>query len=156
MARRASKPIAVDPSDRMAHLVKLSGKALVRALQVRLAKISVAHGHWTFLRILWQQDGLSQAELGVQAGVTRPSTFAAVKAMEELGYVELRQQKGNRKNVYVFLTSAGRALERKLVPLAVEVNKIALKGFSEADEKRFRTMLLKISENLADDEVGLE
>ena len=52
--------------------------------------------------------------------------------------------------------AAGRALERKLVPLAVEVNKIALKGFSEADEKRFRTMLLKISENLADDEVSLE
>ncbi|MDH7795545.1 DNA-binding MarR family transcriptional regulator [Beijerinckia sp. GAS462] len=150
---QASKSMTVDPSDRMAHLVKLAGKALVRALQMRLAQISVAHGHWTFLRVLWQQDGLSQVELGAVAGVTRPSTSAAVKAMEELGYVELRQQKGNRKNVYVFLTAAGRALERKLVPLAVDVNKIALEGFSAADEKRLRSMLLKITENLAEDEV---
>lgn len=156
MARSSSKPIAIDPSDRMAHLLKLAGKALVRALQIRLARISVAHGHWTFLRILWQQDGLSQAELGAQAGVTRPSTFAAVKAMEELGYVKLRQQKGNRKNVFVFLTPAGRALERRLVPFAVDVNRIALQGFSKADEKQFRAMLLKISENLATDEIALE
>lgn len=156
MARRANKPIAVDPTDRMAHLLKLAGKALVRALQIRLANISVAHGHWTFLRILWRQDGLSQAELGALAGVTRPSTFVAVKAMEELGYVKLRQQKGNRKNVYVFLTPAGRALERKLVPYAVEVNNIALKGFSAADEKQFRAMLLKIGENLGADEAILE
>ena len=48
------------PNDRLAHLVKDATRALVRALQVRLADHSVSFGHWTFLRILWEGDGLTQ------------------------------------------------------------------------------------------------
>ena len=47
-----------------------------------------------------------------------PTTAAALKAMEELGYVERRQLPENRKNVYVHLTPKGRALRAKLEPLA--------------------------------------
>jgi hypothetical protein len=35
--------------------------------------------HWTFLRILWQSDGLTQRELSMRAGVTEPTTFTASK-----------------------------------------------------------------------------
>ena len=48
--------------------------------------------------------------------------------MEKQGYVVRRQVAANRKNVYVHLTAKGRALETKLVPLAEEVNKRAVKG----------------------------
>ena len=54
---------------------------------MRLAEHQVAFGHWAFLRILWETDGLTQRELSVQAGVMEPTTFAAIKAMEKLGYV---------------------------------------------------------------------
>ena len=50
------------PNDRMAHLVKDTTRALVRALQSRLAAHGVSFGHWTFLRILWEHDGLTQRE----------------------------------------------------------------------------------------------
>jgi DNA-binding MarR family transcriptional regulator len=143
---------AVDTSDRTAHLVKEAGRAFVRALQVRLAKRSVAHGHWTFLRILWKQDGITQVELSRLAGVMRPSTFAAVQAMQKLGYVERRQKSGNRKKVYIHLTPAGRALEAELVPLAVCVNDLASAGLSASEMREFRRMLIKIIDNLSHDE----
>ena len=38
------------PDDRLAHLVKDATRALVRALQVRLAQHNVPLGHWTFRR----------------------------------------------------------------------------------------------------------
>src|ERR1700719_541880 len=75
------------PSDRLAHLVKDAARSMVRALQMRLAEHSVSFGHWTFLRILWETDGLTQRELSEQAGVTEPTTFSALKAMERLGYI---------------------------------------------------------------------
>ena len=75
------------PDDRLAHLVKDATRALVRALQMRLGEHGVSFGHWTFLRILWESDGLTQRELSEQAGVMEPTTFSAVKAMERLGYV---------------------------------------------------------------------
>lgn len=140
------------PEDRLAHLVKDATRALVRALQVRLADHGVSFGHWTFLRILWERDGLTQRQLSDEAGVMEPTTFAALKAMEELGYVERRQMPENRKNVYVFLTPKGRALKRKLVPLAEDVNRVAVEGLGAGDVARLRQLLLTVIENLARDE----
>src|SRR5664279_4462956 len=110
------------PNDRLAHLVKDATRALVRALQMRLAEHVVSFGHWTFLRILWEGDGLTQRELSEQAGVMEPTTFSALKSMERLGYVRRQQREGNRKKVYVSLTPKGRALRDRLVPLAEDVN----------------------------------
>src|SRR3954465_15259554 len=115
------------PNDRLAHLVKDATRAFVRALQMRLPAHKGSFGHWTFLRILWEGDGLTQRELSEQAGVMEPTTFSALKAMERLGYIQRRQLADHRKNVYVFLTSRGRALKDVLVPLAEEVNRVAVK-----------------------------
>jgi MarR family transcriptional regulator, organic hydroperoxide resistance regulator len=140
------------PDDRLAHLVKDATRALVRALQMRLAEHSVSFGHWTFLRILWEGDGLTQRELSEQAGVMEPTTFSALNAMERLGYVTRRQRGGDRKKVYVLLTAKGRRLQQKLVPLAEEVNRIAVRGVRSNDIAATRGVLLSIIENLARDE----
>lgn len=123
----------------------------MRALQPRLAGHGVSFGHWTFLRILWERDGLTQRELSEEAGVMEPSTFAAIKAMEELGYVKRRRLPDNRKNVYVHLTPKGRALRKKLVPLAERVNEIGLRGLSARDRATVRRALVAIIDNLAAD-----
>jgi hypothetical protein len=60
-----AKPV---PDDRLAHLVKDTSRALVRSLQARLAEHDVSFGHWTFLRILWEHDGLTQRSLSAEAG----------------------------------------------------------------------------------------
>jgi MarR family transcriptional regulator, organic hydroperoxide resistance regulator len=140
------------PNDRLAHLVKDATRALVRALQVRLAEHKVSFGHWAFLRILWEQEGLTQRELSDQAGVMEPTTFSALKTMERLGYVVRRRAGGNRKKLHVFLTPKGRLLKNKLVPLAVRVNEIATRGIAPRHIIATRDVLLSIIANLAHDE----
>ena len=134
------------PDDRLAHLVKDAIRALVRALQMRLAEHGVSFGHWTFLRILWEGDGLTQRELSEQAGVMEPTTFSALKAMERLGYIRRRRRDGDRKKIYVLLTPKGRRLRDRLVPLAENVNRIAIRNVRPA------AVLLAIIENMAQDE----
>jgi DNA-binding MarR family transcriptional regulator len=141
------------PNDRLAHLVKDATRALLRALQMRLAAHSVSLGHWTFLRILWEKDGLTQKELSEQAGVMEPTTFSALKAMERFGTITRRQMPGNKKKVFVYLTPKGRLLKTKLVPLAEEVNEIAARNVKTADIAITRQTLLAIIENLARDEL---
>jgi DNA-binding MarR family transcriptional regulator len=140
------------PDDRLAHLVKDAIRLLDRALQVRLARHRVSIGHWPFLRALWEEDGLTQRELSQEAGVMEPTTFAALKAMETLGYVVRRPVAGDRRKKHVFLTARGRALERRLVPLATEVNAIAIRGVAGSDVAATRRTLLAILDNLASDE----
>ena len=140
------------PNDRLAHLIRDTERAFRRALQLRLAAHDVPFGHWAFLRILWERDGLTQKELSEQAGVMEPTTFAAMKVMEARGYIERRQLPGNRKNVHVYLTRLGRALKKKLVPLAEATNRISIRGLSSADLLTARKVLLTLIENLAEDE----
>jgi DNA-binding MarR family transcriptional regulator len=136
------------PKDRLAHIIKDATRGLVRALSARLAEHEVSFGHWTFLRILWEHDGLTQRELSDEAGVAEPSTNAAIKAMEQLGYVTRTRLPDNRKNIYVRLTPKGRALKAKLVPLAEAVNRDAVRGLSARDVETARRVLLAVTENL--------
>lgn len=140
------------PNDRMAHLIRDTERAFRRALQLRLAEHGVPFGHWSFLRILWEADGLTQKELSQRAGVMEPTTFTAMKAMEAQGYITRKQIPTNKKNVYVHLTDAGRALKKKLVPLAEQTNEISVEGLAPKDVATARKVLLAMLVNLARDE----
>jgi MarR family transcriptional regulator, organic hydroperoxide resistance regulator len=142
------------PNDRMAHLVRDTERAFRRALQIRLAPHGVPFGHWSFLRILWENDGLTQKELSARAGVMEPTTFAAMKAMEALGYIHRQQLPTNKKNVYVYLTAEGRALKDVLVPLAEETNRISSIDIAPQEMATARKVLLAMIDNLARDEAG--
>lgn len=138
----------VVPDDRMAHLVKDAMRAFDRSLEVRLAEHGIPLGQWRFLRVLWETDGLTQRELSREAGVMEPTTFAALKAMASRGLVVRRQLAGNRRKMHVFLTARGRALKRKLVPLAEEVNRRAVAGVRSSEIAATRRTLLAVLENL--------
>jgi DNA-binding MarR family transcriptional regulator len=142
------------PEERMAHLVKDTARGFSRSLQARLREHAVQYGHWTFLRILWQTDGLTQRQLSEQAGVAEPTTFSALKTMESLGYLTRQKLPDNRKQVRIFLTPKGASLRALLVPKAVDVNRIALAGISAEDIAATRRTLLAMIENLAGDEVA--
>lgn len=141
------------PNDRMAHLIRDTERAFRRALQIRLAVHSVPFGHWSFLRILWESDGLTQKELSARAGVMEPTTFTAMKAMEALGYITRKQLPTNKKNMYIYLTGDGRALKEKLVPMAEDANHVSVEGVSPQDVKTARKVLLAMIDNLARDEL---
>lgn len=140
------------PQDRLAHLIKDAMRGVSRALQMRLMEHDVSFGHWTFLRILWESDGLTQRQLSEEAGLMEPTTHSALRAMEELGYIVRKKLPNNRKNMHVYLTPKGHSLKEKLVPVAEEVNRIAVRGVTERDIMAARRTLLAIIENLAMDE----
>ena len=137
------------PNDRLAHLVKDATRVFQRALQARLAGHEVSFGHWSFLRILWEHDGLTQRELSNAAGVMEPTTHSALNAMEQLGFIRRRRLEGDQRNLHIFLTPAGKRLKTRLVPHAIAVNGAAVKGISAADIATTRRVLLGMIENLA-------
>jgi DNA-binding MarR family transcriptional regulator len=60
----------------------------------------------------------------------------------------------NRKKVFVHLTPKGRLLKEKLVPLAEEVNRVAVEGVPPGHIAATRETLLAIIENLARNEAA--
>ena len=141
------------PNDRLAHLVKDAVRAITRALQDRLTEHDIPYGYWTFLRILWERDGITQRELSALAGVRDPTTYLALQAMEKQGFIVRRKLPDNMKNICIYLTPEGRALRDKLIPLAEEVNKVALRGVSAKNVTIVRTTLMIMVQNLDQDEM---
>jgi MarR family transcriptional regulator, organic hydroperoxide resistance regulator len=146
-SKRAQEP------QHLFHLIKDALRRGSRSLHMRLAEHSVSVGHWTFLRILWVNDGLTQSELSERAGLMQPTTFFAVSGMEQLGYIRREKLPNSRRNVHIFLTPAGRALRKRLVPYAAEIEALAGAGISARDIAATRRTLLAMIENLAKDEL---
>ncbi|CAN5486592.1 hypothetical protein BH10PSE17_BH10PSE17_31600 [soil metagenome] len=139
------------PNDRMAHLAKDATRSFLRSLQVRLARHDVTLGQWTYLRILWERDGITQRELSHEAGVMESSTVIALRSLEAMDFVRRDRIDGDRRSYYVYLTARGKALKRKLVPLAEEVNAVALRGLKASEIETTRQCLLVMLDNLASD-----
>jgi MarR family transcriptional regulator, organic hydroperoxide resistance regulator len=142
------------PNDRLAHVVKDLMRTLQRGLQSRLAMHSVAIGQWTFLRILWERDGITQRELSELAGVSEPTTYSALLSMEKKGYITRLKLPSNLRNISVSLTPKGRELKAKLVPLAEDINAVMMAGLSNEEVAQFRHTLLRMIDQLERDELA--
>ncbi|MGY9000921.1 MAG: MarR family winged helix-turn-helix transcriptional regulator [Rhodospirillales bacterium] len=142
------------PDDRIAHLIKDATRALVRSLQNKLKEHGVPFGHWSILRILWVQDGLSQRELSSMAGIMESTTANVVRQMEAKGQISRRHLGKNMRKQHVFLTEQGKKMEHVLVPLAMRVNSTANNNINEREIKALRKTLLKMIENLGSEELN--
>jgi DNA-binding MarR family transcriptional regulator len=156
--REASAPGSETPEDEMlppsrsvGYLVRQTHRAFTRALQARIAPHGVSIGMWYFLRVLWQEDGISQRELSQRVGMMEPTTASALNNMERKGFVRRVRNRADRRVVNVFLAERGRALRQELLPLAVAVNEAALRGVSTGELGTFRAVLAKLQAGLDGD-----
>lgn len=156
--REATAPLAalleddlLPPSRSVGYLVRQTHRAFTRALQARIAPHGVSIGMWYFLRVLWQEDGISQRELSQRVGMMEPTTASALNNMERKGFVRRLRNRTDRRIVNVFLTERGRALRRELLPLAAAVNEVALRGVSADDIGKLRAVLAKLQAGLEAD-----
>jgi len=101
--------------------------------------------------VLWLEDGISQRELSQRVGMMEPTTASALNNMERKGLVRRVRNRADRRIVNVFLTERGRALEKRLLPLAVEVNRVALRKLSSPELQSLHALLTKLRASLDED-----
>jgi DNA-binding MarR family transcriptional regulator len=130
--------------------IRITHRMLQRYRQVLVAPHGVTAGMWYFLRVLWSEDGLTQRELSRRVGTMEPTTLVALRAMERDGLIRRVRNGGDRRKVNIYLTAKGRALEKTLLPLAIEVVDKAVSGFSPSEVRQLLGMLGRIQGNLAD------
>jgi DNA-binding MarR family transcriptional regulator len=112
----------------------------------------VTSGQWPFLRVLWNEEGMTQRELSRRVGMQEPTTVAAINSLEKNGLVRREPSQADRRKVHVFLTAKGRALRADMMACVAEVNDVATQGIDPRDMATLRRVLAKLSENLTRDE----
>lgn len=138
-----------DPMHSMGFLCRVNFRLFSRALERRIVRHGVSSGQWRSLRVLWEQDGITQRELSERVGATEATTVAMIRRLVRDGLVERRPDPLDARKVRVVLTPRARRLRARLMPYVEEVNEIALRGVSEADRATVRRVLAHMYRNLA-------
>ncbi|MCH8197201.1 MAG: MarR family transcriptional regulator [Proteobacteria bacterium] len=136
------------PEHSTGYLLRDTFRAFSKVLAGRISAHGVTIGQWYFLRVLWEEDGLTQRELSQRVGMMEPTTVTALNGMEKRGYVRRVRNTEDRRKVNVFLTRKGRSLRNKLLPFAIEVNRFATEGVSEDDLENLRATLRRMRDKL--------
>ena len=118
-------------------------------LASRIEPHGVTLGAWYFLRVLWEQDGLTQRELSARVGTMEPTTLTALRSMERSGLITRRRNDEDGRKMNVFLTPKGRRLEDTLLPLARAVVEDAAAGLTEAERETLHDLLRRMRGNIA-------
>jgi DNA-binding MarR family transcriptional regulator len=126
-------------------------RLFARCLQARIAREGVTIGMWFVLRMLWDEDGLTQRELSERVGINGPTMVTAINSMERAGLVKRVPNKTDRRKTNVYLTDHGRAMKPKLWPAAAEVLNIGLKGLTREQKRLLGKSLMQVRANLEAD-----
>jgi DNA-binding MarR family transcriptional regulator len=119
-----------------------------RALNERLRPYGLDYPRWRVLAVLQEHSGATMGRLADLTSVDRTTLTRTLGLMEEAGLVARRERESDRRSVVISLTTEGRRMFVRILPLALSETNRALTGFSPAEVRTLRDQLKKMAENL--------
>jgi DNA-binding MarR family transcriptional regulator len=107
---------------------------------------------WGALELLLVQDGMTIGAMSHKRGVDAPAATGIITRLEQMGLVERRHDRDDRRVVKVYLTDEGRDISHTLVSSVESFEQRMKRGFSESEMDRFLLQLQQLIANA--DEIG--
>lgn len=146
--KRAGRDADIDLFNSIPALMRQVHRGLSRGMEQRIAKYGISIGTWYFLRVLWEEDGLTQSELSDRIGIVGPTTVMAVNRMVRDGLAIRLTDPEDRRKGRIYLTARAKRLKTKMLDEAADFVEQALASIPERDIQQLRTALRKIALNL--------
>lgn len=144
----ADLPVSIS----IGYQIRETHRALMRLLESRISRAGLSSGMWWFLRALWVEDGISQAELCERLSVMSATTVRAMDRLEKFGLIERRPSPTDRRKIMIHLTDHGRAMKANMMPEALAVQEIASSTLSKAEHAQLLHLLQKVLTNVLQEE----
>ena len=107
---------------------------------------------WGALSLLVVDDGMTIGVMSQKRGVDAPAATGIITRLEQIGLVERRHDREDRRVVKVYLTDEGRDISNTLVSSVEHFEQSMKRGFSESEMDRFLGQLQQLIANA--DEIG--
>ena len=132
------------------YLSMINHMTVQKKLMEQLKDTGLTLGQPKVLDYLKDHDGVSQKEIAAGCLIEAGSLTSILNRMEEKNLIERKMLNGNRRTFHIFMTEFGKK-NQKLVEEAFEkIEKTALNGISEEEQKQFMDIFCRIYRNLAD------
>lgn len=114
-------------------LLRRAHMAFSRVFRERLAACEMTFGEFIHLERLWDEDGLNQTELSRRVGIATASSTQIIETLEKRGLIYRKRNRGDRRNINVFLTDDGKSRKDELLACAKSTNRDARMGLNAAE-----------------------
>jgi DNA-binding MarR family transcriptional regulator len=145
VSKKVSKQLHLD--DLLPYLMNRLIARMNQNLADDLRKRDFTFQDWRVLAVLAAHEGASLTELADATVIPQPSVSRLVANLAKRGFVERQNGKRDSRIVHLFLTAKGRKIYDKMLPLAVDEYRVAMKGFSSRESEQLRGMLLRMMKN---------
>jgi DNA-binding MarR family transcriptional regulator len=123
-------------------------RAYSRDFGERISLHGVSLGVFPVLRMLWDEDGLTQADLIRRGRMSGPTIVGIVAQLEREGMVTRLPDPADSRKKRIMLTPSGEAMRHVILPITEEVNRRALKGFSTQERAQLKDFLKRLRGNI--------
>ncbi|MEU4363624.1 MarR family transcriptional regulator [Promicromonospora sp. NPDC023987] len=103
------------------------------ALRTQIAPFGVTPGQFPALLCLFEEDGLTQAEMCSRVQIAQPTMANTLRRMERDGLVTRTPSRQDGRSSQAWLTDRAREIEDDLVRIGRGINAAAAVGLSEAE-----------------------
>lgn len=134
------------------YLMLLNHNAYQKQMYDSIAELNLSLGQPRILDFLYENDGCMQ-KIVAQGCLLEPASVTSVLGKMELdGYVERRNEDGNRRSLYVYLTVAGKEMALKVREAMDAMEQVALAKLSPQEQDALMDLLRKVHSGLLGDE----
>jgi DNA-binding MarR family transcriptional regulator len=144
--------MAIRRLDSLGYQIGLLSRLFDRSLQESLRDLGVAPGQFAPLVMLFEQDGLTQAELCRRINVEQPTMANTLERMERDGLIKRKPDAADRRRALVFLTQKAKDVRAQVMEGVREVSNRTVAQISAADQDAIFRLLARMVENLRDRE----
>jgi len=140
--------MAIRRIDSLGYQIGLLGRLYDRRLQEVLKDYGVAPGQFAPLVMLFEQDGLTQAELCRRINVEQPTMANTLQRMERDGLIGRQEDATDKRRSLIHLTPRAREMQGKVMESARAVSNQTVKGLSVSDQDDMFRLVARMVENL--------
>jgi MarR family transcriptional regulator, organic hydroperoxide resistance regulator len=113
----------------------------------KLMKEIGLHGGQIFvLNVLWESDGMSQAEIVKQLNISAPTVYNMVIRLAETGFVQIKKDENDARIMRVYLTDKGSEIKSQVFEQWAKLEDQTFANLTEPEKMMFAMLLQKIVE----------
>ena len=136
--------------DSFHYLSMINHMTVQKKLMEQLSDTGLTLGQPKVLDYLKDHDGASQKEIAAGCLIEAGSLTSILNRMEEKDLIEKKNAQWKPSYFHIFMTESGRKNQKLVEEAFKKIEKTALNGISEEEQKLFMDIFCRIYRNLAD------
>ena len=137
------------PETKLMNEIRLCFNGIKRS---RGKQSDVPHGHGRILSMIYRNDGTSQSKLAELLEIRPQSLTRVLTVLEEQGLIERRRSQSDKRNLYVYITEAGKEYYAKISRQREKRASMLFACLDEEEKKELSRLLEKVIDSLQEKE----